>query len=221
MHAGAANECKVHVHTVHSEFLTEENLEEKLSGMDGILVAPGFGGRGIEGKILAVRYAREKGIPFFGICLGMQMAVIEYARDVLGYADANSSEMNPETAHPVIDLMEDQKRTTIKGGTMRLGAYACYLAKNSLAERIYGDNLISERHRHRYEFNNAYLEEMEAAGLKASGRNPDTGLVEIVEIPEHPFFIGVQFHPELKSTPERPQPIFVAFVKAAMERRSK
>ena len=149
------------------------------------------------------------------------MAVIEYARDVLGYADANSSEMNPETAHPVIDLMEDQKRTTIKGGTMRLGAYACYLAKNSLAERIYGDNLISERHRHRYEFNNAYLEEMEAAGLKASGRNPDTGLVEIVEIPEHPFFIGVQFHPELKSTPERPQPIFVAFVKAAMERRSK
>ena len=151
----------------------------------------------------------------------MQMAVIEYARDVLGYADANSSEMDPETAHPVIDLMEDQKRTTIKGGTMRLGAYACYLAKNSLAERIYGDNLISERHRHRYEFNNAYLEEMEAAGLKASGRNPDTGLVEIVEIPEHPFFIGVQFHPELKSTPERPQPIFVAFVKAAMERRSK
>ena len=129
--------------------------------------------------------------------------------------------MDPETAHPVIDLMEDQKRTTIKGGTMRLGAYACYLAKNSLAERIYGDNLISERHRHRYEFNNAYLEEMEAAGLKASGRNPDTGLVEIVEIPEHPFFIGVQFHPELKSTPERPQPIFVAFVKAAMERRSK
>ncbi len=221
VHAGAANECKVHVHTVHSEFLTEENLEEKLSGMDGILVAPGFGGRGIEGKILAVRYAREKGIPFFGICLGMQMAVIEYARDVLGYADANSSEMDPETAHPVIDLMEDQKRTTIKGGTMRLGAYACYLAKNSLAERIYGDNLISERHRHRYEFNNAYLEEMEAAGLKASGRNPDTGLVEIVEIPEHPFFIGVQFHPELKSTPERPQPIFVAFVKAAMERRSK
>ena len=206
---------------MHSEFLTEENLEEKLSGMDGILVAPGFGGRGIEGKILAVRYAREKGIPFFGICLGMQMAVIEYARDVLGYADANSSEMDPETAHPVIDLMEDQKRTTIKGGTMRLGAYACYLAKNSLAERIYGDNLISERHRHRYEFNNAYLEEMEAAGLKASGRNPDTGLVEIVEIPEHPFFIGVQFHPELKSTPERPQPIFVAFVKAAMERRSK
>ena len=171
--------------------------------------------------MLAVRYAREKGIPFFGICLGMQMAVIEYARDVLGYADANSSEMDPETAHPVIDLMEDQKRTTIKGGTMRLGAYACYLAKNSLAERIYGDNLISERHRHRYEFNNAYLEEMEAAGLKASGRNPDTGLVEIVEIPEHPFFIGVQFHPELKSTPERPQPIFVAFVKAAMERRSK
>ena len=221
VHAGAANECKVHVHTVHSEFLTEENLEEKLSGMGGILVAPGFGGRGIEGKILAVRYAREKGIPFFGICLGMQMAVIEYARDVLGYADANSSEMDPETAHPVIDLIEDQKRTTIKGGTMRLGAYACYLAKNSLAERIYGDNLISERHRHRYEFNNAYLEEMEAAGLKASGRNPDTGLVEIVEIPEHPFFIGVQFHPELKSTPERPQPIFVAFVKAAMERRSK
>lgn len=217
VHAGAANECKVNVHSIHSEFLDASNVEELLGNMDAVLVAPGFGERGLEGKIVAIRYAREHNVPFFGICLGMQMCVVEFARDVLGLKDAISTEVNPATSAPVIDLMEDQKSTTIKGGTMRLGAYDCRLAKDSLAYRIYGQEVISERHRHRYEFNNDYLERVEAAGMKASGRNPDTGLVEIVEIPAHPFFIGVQFHPELKSTPEHPQPIFVAFVKAAME----
>ncbi len=219
VHAGAANECKVNVHSIHSEFLDYSNIEEKLGKMDGILVAPGFGERGIEGKILAVKYAREHNVPFFGICLGMQMCVVEFARDVLGLKEAISTEVNPSTPYPVIDLMEDQKSTTIKGGTMRLGAYSCKLEPGSLAARIYGTDMISERHRHRYEFNNEYLQMVEAAGMKATGKNPDTGLVEIVEIPSHPFFIGVQFHPELKSTPEHPQPIFVAFVKAAMQYR--
>mgnify|MGYP002543765627 FL=1 len=219
VHAGAANECRVNVHTVQSEYVDASNVEEKVGGMDAILVAPGFGERGLEGKIQAIKYAREHNVPFFGICLGMQMCVVEFARDVLGLKDAASTEMNPSTPDPVIDLMEDQKSTTIKGGTMRLGAYDCQLDKNSLAYEIYGKELISERHRHRYEFNGHYLTRMEAAGLKASGRNPDTGLVEIVEIPTHPFFIGVQFHPELKSTPEVPQPIFVAFVKAALDYR--
>ena len=219
VHAGAANECKVNVHTVHSEFLNEGNVEEKLGKMDAVLVAPGFGERGLEGKIVAVKYAREHNVPFFGICLGMQMCVVEFARDVLGLKDAVSTEVNPATPVPIIDLMEDQKSTTIKGGTMRLGAYDCKLDKDSLAYRIYGKELISERHRHRYEFNNDYLSVVEQAGMKASGRNPETGLVEIVELPSHPFFIGVQFHPELKSTPEHPQPIFVAFVKAAMKYR--
>ena len=221
VHAGAANECKVNVHTVQSERLDNSNLEEKIGNMDGILVAPGFGERGLEGKVLAIKYAREHNVPFFGICLGMQMCVVEFARDVLGITDAVSAEVNPNAANPVIDLMEEQKSTTIKGGTMRLGAYDCKLDKDSLAYRIYGSEMISERHRHRYEFNNAYLERMEAAGLKATGKNPDTGLVEIVEIPTHPFFIGVQFHPELKSTPEKPQPIFVGFVKAAMDFRER
>lgn len=219
VHAGAANECRVNVHTVQSEYVDASNVEEKVGGMDAILVAPGFGERGLEGKIQAIKYAREHNVPFFGICLGMQMCVVEFARDVLGLKDAASAEMNPSTPDPVIDLMEDQKSTTIKGGTMRLGAYDCQLDKNSLAYEIYGKELISERHRHRYEFNGHYLTRMEAAGLKASGRNPETGLVEIVEIPTHPFFIGVQFHPELKSTPELPQPIFVAFVKAALDYR--
>ena len=220
VHAGAANECKVNVHTVHSEFLNEQNVEEKLGNMDAILVAPGFGERGLEGKIIATKYAREHNVPFFGICLGMQMCVVEFARDVLGMKDAVSTEVNPATSTPIIDLMEDQKSTTIKGGTMRLGAYDCKLEKGSLAYSIYGKELISERHRHRYEFNNEYLPMVENAGMKASGRNPETGLVEIVELPSHPFFIGVQFHPELKSTPEHPQPIFVAFVKAAMKYRA-
>lgn len=219
VHAGAANECRVNVHTIQSEYVDASNVEEKVGSMDAILVAPGFGERGLEGKIQAIKYAREHNVPFFGICLGMQMCVVEFARDVLGLKDAASAEMNPSTPDPVIDLMEDQKSTTIKGGTMRLGAYDCQLDKNSLAYEIYGKELISERHRHRYEFNGHYLTRMEAAGLKASGRNPETGLVEIVEIPTHPFFIGVQFHPELKSTPEVPQPIFVAFVKAALDYR--
>ena len=220
VHAGAANECKVNVHSIHSEYIDNENVADKLKGMDAVLVAPGFGERGLEGKIVAIRYARENGLPFFGICLGMQMCVVEFARDVLGLSDAVSTEVNPSTAHPVINLMEDQKSTTIKGGTMRLGAYQCAIKEGSLAERIYGTRMISERHRHRYEFNNDYLEAVESAGMVASGRNPDTGLVEIVEIPSHPFFIGVQFHPELKSTPEHPQPIFVAFVKAALDHQT-
>lgn len=219
VHAGAANECKVNVHTVQSEFIDPSNIEEKIGGMDAILVAPGFGERGLEGKVTAIKYAREHNIPFFGICLGMQMCVVEFARDVLGMKEAASTEVNPSTPYPVINLMEDQKSTTIKGGTMRLGAYECQLDKNSLAYKIYGNEIISERHRHRYEFNSDFLAQMESAGLKATGRNPETGLVEIVEIPSHPFFIGVQFHPEYKSTPEKPQPIFVAFAKAAMEYR--
>ena len=217
IHAGAANRCKVKVVPIHSEYLTEDNVEEKLSGMDGILIAPGFGERGLEGKIKAVRYARERKVPFFGICLGMQMAVVEYARNVLGLADAMTTEVEANTANPVIDLMADQKTTTVKGGTMRLGAYKCLVDEDSLAYRIYGKPLISERHRHRYELNNDYVERLNAAGMRISGRNPETGLAEIVEIPSHPFFIGVQFHPEYKSTPENPQPIFVAFVKAAMQ----
>ena len=217
IHAGAANRCKVKVVPVHSEYLTEDNVEEKLAGMDGILIAPGFGERGLEGKIKAVRYARERGVPFFGICLGMQMAVVEFARDVLGLKNAMTTEVEANTPDPVIDLMADQKTTTIKGGTMRLGAYQCEIDEGSLAYRIYRKPLISERHRHRYELNNDYVTRLNEAGMRTSGRNPETGLVEIVEIPEHPFFIGVQFHPEYKSTPENPQPIFVAFVKAALE----
>ncbi len=221
VHAGAANECKVKVHTVHSEHIDESNAEEILGKMDGILVAPGFGERGLEGKIVAIKYAREHNVPFFGICLGMQMCVVEFARNVLGFKDAASAEVNPKSTHAVIALMEDQKSTTIKGGTMRLGAYDCELKEGSLAHSIYGSPLISERHRHRYEFNSEFLEDFEKAGLLATGRNPQTGLVEVVELPKHPFFIGVQFHPEFKSTPEHPQPIFTAFVKAAMERKAK
>ncbi len=217
IHAGAANHCKVKVVPIHSEYLTEDNVEEKLAGMDGVLIAPGFGERGLEGKIKAVRYARERKVPFFGICLGMQMAVVEYARNVLDLADAMTTEVEANTANPVIDLMADQKTTTVKGGTMRLGAYKCQLEEDSLAYRIYAKPLISERHRHRYELNSEYTDRLNAAGMRISGHNPETGLAEIVEIPSHPFFIGVQFHPEYKSTPENPQPIFVAFVKAAME----
>jgi CTP synthase len=217
VHAGAMNECKVQVVNVHSEFITDENVSEKLSSLDGLLVAPGFGHRGVEGKIIAVKYAREQKLPFFGICLGMQMAVIEFAQDVLSLKGAHSTEMNPNTGDPVIDLMEDQKTISAKGGTMRLGSYTCALKNNSLAAEIYGTNLISERHRHRWEFNNKYLAEFEKAGMVASGKNPESELVEIIEIPSHPFFIGVQYHPELKSTVENPQPIFVRFIKAARE----
>jgi CTP synthase len=217
VHAGAVNECRVDVVNIHSEFITEGNVDEKLSGLDALLVAPGFGLRGIEGKITAVRYARENRLPFFGICLGMQMAVIEFARNVLGIADAHSTEMDPDTPHPVISLMEEQKHVSGKGGTMRLGAYECMLAAGSLARSVYGADMVSERHRHRWEFNNDYLSAIERAGLMASGKNPETGLVEIVELPGHPFFIGVQFHPELKSTVESPHPIFVRFIGAALE----
>ncbi|HEY0680409.1 MAG TPA: CTP synthase [Chitinophagaceae bacterium] len=217
VHAGAMNESKVQVVNVHSEFITQENVAEKLGNLDGLLVAPGFGHRGVEGKILAVKYAREHGLPFFGICLGMQMAVIEFARNVLGLAGAHSTEMDANTSQPVIDLMEEQKKITTKGGTMRLGSYPCDIIAGSLASRIYGEEHISERHRHRWEFNNAYLEQMEQAGMLASGKNPDTGLVEIIELPKHPFFIGVQYHPELKSTVENPAPLFVSFIRAAKE----
>jgi len=217
IHAGAMNDCKVTVVNVHSEFITDENVSEKLSELDGLLVAPGFGHRGVEGKIIAVQYERENNLPFFGICLGMQMAAIEFARNVLNIKDANSTEMQPETANPVIDMMEGQKKITMKGGTMRLGSYPCIIKENSLAYAIYGKTEISERHRHRWEFNNAYLNQFENAGMVASGINPETGLVEIIELPAHPFFIGVQYHPELKSTVEDPQPIFVSFIKYAKE----
>jgi CTP synthase len=221
VHAGAMNECKVQILNVHSESITSENVAEKLGILDGLLVAPGFGHRGIEGKITAVKYARENKLPFFGICLGMQMAVIEFARNILGLTKAHSTEMQADTPTPVIDLMEHQKKITVKGGTMRLGAYPCVLEDGTLAKAIYGRSMISERHRHRYEFNNEYLQQFEDAGMIASGKNPESGLVEIIELPKHPFFIGVQYHPELKSSVENPQPIFVAFIKAAKEFASK
>ena len=219
IHAGAANETKVNVISIHSEYLDQTTVNEQLKGLDGILVAPGFGGRGIEGKIETVRYARENNIPFFGICLGMQMAVIEFARNVLGLTDANSTEMNEATKNPVIDLMEDQKTITDKGGTMRLGAWKCEIIQNSLAYKIYQKTTIMERHRHRYEFNGAYLDALQNAGLKASGINPETGLVEIVEIENHPYFIGVQYHPEYKSTVAMPHPLFVNFIAAAVKNK--
>jgi CTP synthase len=217
IHAGAMNECKVQIVNVHSEFITDDTVADKLKDLDGLLVAPGFGHRGVEGKIIAVQYARENKLPFFGICLGMQMAVIEFARNVLGWKDAHSTEMDNKTTHPVIDLMEDQKNVRAKGGTMRLGAYPCDIVEGSLAHTIYSSLKISERHRHRWEFNNKYIADFEKAGLLPSGKNTDTGLVEIVELPGHPFFIGVQYHPELKSTVENPQPVFVHFIKAAKE----
>jgi CTP synthase len=221
VHAGAMNEVKVQVVNVHSEFITPENVAEKLDGLDGLLVAPGFGHRGIEGKIIAVQYAREKGLPFFGICLGMQMAVIEFARNILGLKDAHSTEMDNSTSHAVINMMEEQKKIRMMGGTMRLGAYPCEIKEGSLANKIYGQTMINERHRHRYEFNNDYLEQFEANGMIASGNNPETGLVEIIEIPSHPFFIGVQYHPELKSTVENPAPLFVSFIDAAKKYNDK
>lgn len=219
IHAGAANETKVNVISIHSEHITEANVKDKLGSLDGIVVAPGFGERGIEGKIETVRFARENKIPFFGICLGMQMAVIEYARNVLGLTGANSTEMNPDTPHPVIDLMESQKSITDKGGTMRLGAWKCDIKPDSLAYSVYQKSHIMERHRHRYEYNNAYRESLENAGLISSGINPETGLVEIVEIANHPFFMGVQYHPEYKSTVANPQSIFVSFVAASVKNK--
>lgn len=214
IHAGAENEVKVNIESIHSEFINENTIN-KISHLDGILVAPGFGERGIEGKIDAVKYAREHNIPFFGICLGMQMAVIEFARNVLHLSKANSTEMDPVAKHPVIDLMEEQKSITHMGGTMRLGSWKCELTEGSMAQKIYGSTLIHERHRHRYEFNNKYKKEIEQAGLKCTGINPETGLVEIVELENHPWFIGVQYHPEYKSTVANPHPLFISFIKAA------
>jgi CTP synthase len=217
IHAGAVNDCRVKVEWIHSDGLTEENVEGKLKGLQGILVAPGFGNRGIEGKIAAIKYAREKDIPFLGICLGMQCAVIEFARNVLGFKDAHSREMNPATSNPVIDLLEAQKNISHMGGTMRLGAYPCRVEEGTLAAEIYGVSEISERHRHRYEFNNEYTTKFKEAGMVLSGINPAAGLVEIIELPQNSFFIGVQFHPEYKSTVENPHPLFVSFIKAVLK----
>ncbi|MGY3793706.1 CTP synthase [Aquimarina sp. 433] len=216
IHAGAENEVKVNVESIHSEYIDEKTIENKIAHLDGVLVAPGFGERGIEGKIKAVQFAREKGLPFFGICLGMQMAVIEYSRNVLGLKDACSVEVDENTANPVISLMEEQKNITDMGGTMRLGAWDCELIEGSKVSEAYGTSLIAERHRHRYEYNDQYKEQLEKAGLRTTGVNPKTGLVEIIEIPEHPWFVGVQYHPEYKSTVANPHPLFVAFVKAAV-----
>jgi CTP synthase len=216
IHAGSRNECRVRVEFIHSEQLTPENAVERLKGLHGVLVAPGFGKRGFEGKIEAIRYVRENNIPFFGICLGMQCAVVEFGRNVLGLKDANSTEMDEHTPNPVISMMEEQKKITIKGGTMRLGAYDCDLKKGSKAAAIYGKQHITERHRHRYEFNNDYLKAFENSALIPTGINPENNLVEIVELKNHPFFIGGQFHPELKSTVANPHPLFVNFVAASM-----
>lgn len=218
VHAGAINECKVKIEWIQSEHLEKRNFDfKKLGELDAMLVAPGFGDRGVEGKIKAVKYARENKMPFFGICLGMQVAMVEFARNVLGIKKAISSEVNSSTKEPIIDLMEDQKNITAKGGTMRLGAYPCVLKEGTKAADIYGADEIKERHRHRYEFNNLYLERFEEAGMTAAGINPQSELVEIMELKDHPWFIGTQFHPELKSTVLNPHPLFVSFVKAAME----
>jgi CTP synthase len=217
IHAGVSNEARVNVKWIHSEKLNSTNIDEELKGLDGILVAPGFGSRGISGKIEAVRYARENKVPFFGICLGMQCAVIEFARHVLGYTDAHTTEIAEDSKYPVISMMEEQKNISNMGGTMRLGAYRCQLKTGSKAFAAYNTEKISERHRHRYEFNNAYIKEFEAAGLLPVGKNPETGLVEIVELKDHPWFVGAQFHPEYKSTVANPHPLFVAFIKAAID----
>ncbi len=215
IHAGAINECKVNVKWIHSESITEENIDKKLGNLRGILVAPGFGTRGINGKILAIKYARENKVPFFGICLGMQCAVIEFARNVLGHKNANTVEIDKNTDAPVIDIMEEQKNLQEMGGTMRLGTYPCNIKDKSKAYDVYQKHDIEERHRHRYEFNSKYLNEFETNGMVATGINPENNLVEIVEIKEHPWFVAVQFHPEYKSTVENPHPLFVNFIKAA------
>ncbi|MFM7710980.1 MAG: CTP synthase [Ferruginibacter sp.] len=216
IHAGAVHQCKVNIENIHSESLNADTVASSLSHLNGLLVAPGFGSRGVEGKIAAVQYARENKLPFLGICLGMQMAVIEFARHVIGWKEAHSTEMNDQTPHPVIALMEEQKSIQSKGGTMRLGAYACTLQPDSLAAALYGSTSISERHRHRWEFNNTFIDTFQASGMALTGYNPDNGLIEVVEIKNHPFFIGVQFHPELKSTVEVPHPLFVGLVQAAI-----
>ena len=220
IHASAAAECKVILVLLSSEEINKDNYSSKLKSLDGIVVAPGFGERGFEGKITTVKYARENQVPFFGICLGMQVAVIEFARNVLKLDQANSTEMDPSTPHPVIALMEEQKKIDQMGGTMRLGSYACDLKKGSKSALAYGKTKIQERHRHRYEFNNDYLEQVESQGMVATGKNPKTGLVEIIELKNHPWFVGVQFHPEYKSTVLKPQPLFVEFIQAALNKKN-
>ncbi|MCB9233022.1 MAG: CTP synthase [Bacteroidia bacterium] len=220
-HGGSVNEIKVDLKWIHSEDVNPENADRLLGSLDGILVAPGFGERGIEGKVIAVQYAREKGIPFFGICLGMQVAVIEFGQNVIGLKDCISTEFKPNAENPVICLMEEQKQVKQLGGTMRLGGYDCDLKKDSLAYRAYRKSSIRERHRHRYEFNPAYSEKFEAAGMVITGTNPDTGLAEIVEITSHPYFLATQFHPEFRSTVENPHPLFVSFLKAAYQHHQK
>jgi len=221
IHAGAINEVKIDVIPIHSESIKINNVEKELSKLDGILVAPGFGERGIEGKISSIKYARENNLPFLGICLGMQMAVIEFARNVVGLKNANSTEMDASSKHPVISLMDDQVEIQEKGGTMRLGSWKCKIIKDSLAYRIYKKETISERHRHRYELNFDYMDQLDNSGMVFSGLNPKTGLVEIIEIPNHDWFVGVQFHPEYQSTVENPHPIFVSFVKACVNKTRK
>ncbi len=217
IHAGAVNDCKVQIKWVQSDNLTEKNVAKKLAGVSGVLVAPGFGGRGIEGKLSAVKYARTNGIPFFGICLGMQCAVIEYARNVCGWKDANSTEFDESSEYPIIDIMPDQKDIENMGGTMRLGKYACKIQKGTYAHAAYGSEMVDERHRHRYEVNNNLRYKLTENGMQLTGMNPERDLVEIVEIPDHPWFVGVQFHPELRSTVNNPQPLFVDFVKASLK----
>lgn len=220
-HAGTHNETDVNIEWIHSESITADNVEKKLGNLDGILVAPGFGSRGIEGKITAIKYARENNLPFLGICLGMQCAVIEFARNVLGWQDAHTTEIDKSSTHAVIDIMEAQKNITNMGGTMRLGAYSCEFETGSKIAEAYGTPETQERHRHRYEFNNSFLEDFEKNGMIATGKNPETGLVEVVEIPDHPWFVGAQFHPEYKSTVVQPHPLFIAFVKAALKHKMK
>ena len=220
-HAGFANQVEVEIKLIDSETINKDNVKDKLEGIEGIVVPGGFGNRGIEGKIETIRYTRENKIPFLGICLGMQMAVVEFARNVLGIADADSAEFDENSKNPVIHIMEEQKGIDKKGGTMRLGAYPCVLKEGTLASKIYGKEEISERHRHRYEYNNSYKERLEAAGLKVSGTSPDGLLVEMVEIQDHPYFIAGQFHPELKSRPNKPAPLFVGLVKAVKDLRNK
>ena len=219
IHAGAQNDAKVRLKWISSEEINKDTVDGILGGLHGVLVAPGFGERGLEGKIAAIKYVRENKIPFLGICLGMQMAVVEFARDVMGMPEASTTELNPKTKYPVIDMMEEQKKITTKGGTMRLGAYTCKLKKGSKAYAVYGEPVIHERHRHRYEFNNKYLHQIEEAGMKAVGINPDSDLVEVIELKDHPWFIGVQYHPELKSTVLNPHPLFVGFVEAALKNK--